>query len=136
MLQILEAEVNLREETRVAEQAKQAVSQEQHGKEGERLAEKQDVLQERIQKVVARIMDLPDPEANFGKELALMSEVDEVMGEAAHLLGLPETGASTVAAETEVIELLLKSKRSIPKVVVAEVHHQAGAGREIRPTPL
>lgn len=115
VLQILEGEVNLREETRVAEQAKTAVSVKEHGVEGERLAEKQDGLQERIERVVERILDLPEPQANFGKELALLQQVDEVMGEAAKLLALPETGVSTIAAETEAIELLLKSKRINPK---------------------
>jgi hypothetical protein len=37
------------------------------------------------------------------------------MQEAAGILGTPETGAPAVAAETEAIELLLKSKRINPK---------------------
>ena len=115
VLQILEGEVNLREETRVAEQARSATSIEDHGKTGSKLAAKQDQLQDRILKVVERILELPDPQTHFGKELALMNAVEEVMGEAGHLLGLPETGPSTVAAETEAIELLLKSKRINPK---------------------
>ncbi len=115
VLQILEGEVNLREETRVAEQAKPAVTEEQHTDEGDRLSEKQEQLQIRIQKVVDRILDLPDPEVNFGKELELLNAVDLVMGEATIILCVPDTGTAAIAAETEAIELLLKSRRINPK---------------------
>ena len=44
-----------------------------------------------------------------------MSRVAEVMDEATGLLAQPETGAETIAAETEAIELLLMAKRMKPK---------------------
>jgi hypothetical protein len=79
------------------------------------LSQKQEELQIRVQKVVDRILDLPEAEDNFGKELQLLNQVDTVMGEATLILCTPETGATAVAAETEAIELLLKSKRINPK---------------------
>jgi hypothetical protein len=44
-----------------------------------------------------------------------MGEVSAVMLDAATLLDSPDTGTKAVAAETEAIELLLKSKRVNPK---------------------
>jgi hypothetical protein len=114
VLQILEGEINLREETRVAEQAKAAVKAEKHGAEAKRLSDSQSVLKDRVSKVVDRIRELPDGDADFPKEIALLGQVSSVMKDAAGILGGPETGAPAVAAETEAIELLLKSKRINP----------------------
>ena len=50
----------------------------------------------------------------FGKELKLLTEVSSVMTEAHDLLAEPATGAPTIAAESEAIELLLQSKRKSP----------------------
>ena len=114
VLQILEGEINLREETRVAEQAKAAVDAKQHGTEAKRLADSQGVLENRVVKVVDRIRELPDGDADFAKEIALLRQVSGVMKDAAGILAGPDTGAPAVAAETEAIELLLKSKRINP----------------------
>ena len=114
VLQILEAEVNLREQTRVTEQARPAVSKEDHLAEAEKLSEAQDVLRDRIDKVVLRILELPDAEADFGKEIRLLRSVSPVMAEATDILKSPETGAPAIAVETEAIELLLQSKRFNP----------------------
>ena len=115
VLQILEGEVNLREETRVAEQAKPAVTVEQYDETAARLVETQDGLRERVDKVVFRIRELPDAESDFGKEIALLEKVATVMLEATDILATPETGAPAIAVETEIIELLLQSKRFNPK---------------------
>lgn len=115
VLQILEGEINLREETRVAEQAKPANEAAKHTAEAERLSGTQRTLDDRIVKVIARIRELPDAEAEFAKELALLGQVSPIMQEAAGILAHAETGAPAIAAETEVIELLLKSKRINPK---------------------
>jgi hypothetical protein len=115
VLQILEGEINLREETRVAEQARTAVDAEQYGKEATRLTDSQKTLGGRVDKVVDRIRELPDAEQEFGKEIALLGKVSTVMGDAANILAGPETGPPAVAAETEAIELLLQSKRINPK---------------------
>lgn len=114
VLKILEGEVNLREETRVAEQARPAIEADKHTAEAQRLAKSQQGLDERTVKVVERIRQLPDAEMEFGKELALLAEVSGVMGESTEILNRPETGPPAIAAETEVIELLLRSKRINP----------------------
>jgi hypothetical protein len=114
VLQILEGEINLREETRVAEQAKPAVEADQHVAEAKRLADVQSGLDGRVVKVVERIRQLPDGDADFAKEIALLGQVSDVMHEAAGILAGPDTGPPAIAAETEAIELLLRSKRINP----------------------
>ena len=115
VLQVLEAEINLREDTRVAEQAKAALAEEEYGGEAHKLANTQKGLKAKIEDVEKRIRALKDGEQLFGKEIALMQRVAVVMQEAAEILASPETGSPAIAAETEVIELLLASKRIKPK---------------------
>lgn len=115
VLQILEAEVNLREETRVAEQSKSAVKVDEHTKQALKLSGTQKSIEDRTEKVTERIRDLPDGESQFPKEIALLTRVAEVMGEAAEILDRPETGSPAIGAETEAIELLLQSRRINPK---------------------
>jgi hypothetical protein len=114
-LQILEGEINLREETRVAEQAKPALLADQHKLQGLRLSSTQKGLGTRTDKLIEKILELPDAESEFGYEIALLGKVSEVMAEATEILGRPETGNPAIAAETEAIELLLQSKRINPK---------------------
>ncbi len=114
VLQILEGEVNLREGTRVAQQARPAVAAAEHAAAAGKLSRAQHGLRERIDKVVVRIEELPDAQADFGKELALLRKVSGVMVEAKDILASKETGAPAIAAETEAIELLLQSKRFNP----------------------
>ena len=92
VLQILEGEMNLREETRVADQARPAIAAEEFGKQAKALSKTQDGLKERVVKVVERIKGLPDGEAEFSPEIALLSEVADVMEEATGLLATPDTG--------------------------------------------
>lgn len=115
VLKILEGEVNLREETRVAEQARPALKQEEHDKAGRKLSDSQESLKDRVIKVVHRIQEIPDGEQDFAKEIALLEKVTDVMHEAVAILGTPNTGSQAIAAETEAIELLLQSKRFNPK---------------------
>ena len=115
VLQILEAEVNLREETRVAEQARPALEKDEHGHQADKLSDTQDNLQVRVDKVTDRIRDLPDGESEFAPEIRLLLAVSGVMHEATGILARPETGSPAIAAETEAIELLLQSRRINPK---------------------
>jgi hypothetical protein len=114
-LLILEAEVNLREETRVAQQARPALASEEYTKQAAKLSGTQKGLGERVDKLTQNIRELPDGESEFGYEIALLGKVSDVMGEATEILARPETGDPAIAAETEVIELLLQSKRINPK---------------------
>jgi hypothetical protein len=114
VLKILEGEINLREETRVAEQAKPAEEADKYCAEAARLSGTQHDLEGRIVAVVARIRELPDGDSDFAKDIALLGQVSCVMNEATAILAGPETGPPAIAAETDAIELLLKSKRINP----------------------
>ena len=114
VLQILEAEINLREETRVAEQARPALASDEHAKQADKLSETQSTLKDRVFKVTQRILDLPDGEKDFAYEVNLLGQVEVVMDDATGILATPDTGPKAMEAETEAIELLLKSKRINP----------------------
>ncbi len=115
VLKILEKEIGLRDETRGLEQARTALEDKDYHGRATPLAGTQLELQERVTQLVKNVVALPDGAANFAKELALLQHVGSVMGEAHELLARPETGAETIAAETEVIELLLQAKRCCSK---------------------
>ena len=73
VLQILEAEVNLREETRVTEQARPAHGRRRAQAAGdEALRRRKPISRVRVDKVIDRIRELPDAEAEFGKEIKLL----------------------------------------------------------------
>lgn len=114
VLQILEGEVNLREATRVADQAKPGLAAEKHLEEATKLSETQFELKDRTKGVVTKIRELPDGDKRFPKEIALLTQVSEVMFDAEKTLALPQTGPPAIAAETEAIELLLQCKRINP----------------------
>jgi hypothetical protein len=114
VLLILEGEINLREETRVGEQARGALSADDYGRQALELSKSQDGLKVRVDKVIERIGQLPDAESEFAYEIDLLGKVAGVMNEATGILGRPETGSEAIAAETEAIELLLRSRRINP----------------------
>lgn len=114
VLQILEAEIDLREETRVAEQAKPAMKEGEHEENAKALSTTQSEINERVVKVIGRIRELPDATKHFAKELKMLGQVDLVMAEASEILRGADTGPSAIAAETEAIELILRSKRINP----------------------
>ncbi len=114
-MRILEAEVNLREETRVTDQARPALAEEEYATRAEKLQDSQDALGVRVGDVTQRIRELPDGEADFAPEIKLLGMVEMVMQEAGEILGRPDTGSAAIGAETEAIELLLRSKRINPR---------------------
>ena len=113
-LRILEAEVTLRDRTRMAEQSRAATDEAAYREEAESLAATQADLRERVVALAGRIRELEDAEKHFGKELKMLSDVDRVMGEAVGILRRPSTGVDAIAAQTEVIELMLRSKKINP----------------------
>ncbi len=82
VLQILEGEVNLREDTRVAQQAKAALEAAKYDEKAHKLSDQQKALADRVAKVVDRIRELPDGDSEFAPEIALLSAVNGVMNEA------------------------------------------------------
>lgn len=113
-MKILEEEIDLREETREAEQAREGLKQEVYVEKAEDLASTQLVLALRTKDVVTAITELKDGEGKFPKELALLRTVVSVMDEASGILAKPNTGPEAIAAETEAIELLLQTRRIQP----------------------
>jgi hypothetical protein len=113
-MKILEKEIGLREETRAVEQMREAVELDAYQGKTVPLAQLQDSLATRVADVTIKVRELPEGAVKFGKEIALLTLVEEVMHEAYGLLARPHTGPETIAAETEAIELLLQAKRIKP----------------------
>jgi hypothetical protein len=130
-MQILEAETNLREETRVAEQRRAGLDSDAFTTLAGRLAETQTALARRVGGMIDKLADMPDgpvrfdeaiqrmerdllPAADkpprFAREIRLFEAVEGVMDEAAGILARSDTGRRAIAAETEAIELLLQSQ--------------------------
>lgn len=112
-MRILDAEIDLREETRTTEKAREAIRGEEYAERAEKLSETQATLTRRTADVVAKIEDLPNAD-QFGKEINLLTQVAQVMLEAVDILAEPETGPTAIACETEAIELLLQARRIKP----------------------
>ena len=115
LMRILEGEIDLREETRGAEKARPAIELAEYEQRAAHLFETQDELHDRTLKVMDDITALPDGVRNFGQELQILSLATAAMQDAAGILSAPSTGSEAIAAETEVIELLLQAKRNNPK---------------------
>lgn len=111
-MKILEGEIDLRSETRVAEQNRPGMKNDVFYEEATKLADTQGALRDRTEDVTQAIRELPKADEYFAKEVQLLSQASFLMTEAEETLAEPETGARAVAVETEVIELLLQAKRS------------------------
>jgi hypothetical protein len=109
-MKILDDEVNLREETRVAQQARAAVAPGETERQAQALAGRQDKIADRVLALVDRLLDEPDGERSFGPEIQLFEKVEEVMAEAAETLRTNDTGPRAIGAESEAIELLLAAQ--------------------------
>ncbi|GAA5506479.1 hypothetical protein [Novipirellula caenicola] len=115
MLRILEGEVDLREATRVAEQSKASISDEEYRRDAIALSDRQTKLRQRSERLANELESLPDGLVHFEGDINLLMMASQTMNEAASLLRSPSTGSETIAAQTEVIEMLLRSKRINPQ---------------------
>ena len=114
-MKILEKEIGLREETRAAEQAKKAIEESVYTQRAADLADTQHEILEMTDTTMQAILDLQkEKDASFPKELQLLTHVGQVMSEVEGLLREPETGPETIAAQTEIIEMLLQVQRQQP----------------------
>lgn len=111
VMKSLRDEMKLRDETRELENAKAALKDGEHAKKSADLASKQFGIQANTRGAFDDILQLPQGNEKFGKELKLLDAVMHVMNESAGILDKPDTGAPAIAAETEAIELLLQAKR-------------------------
>ncbi len=114
VMRILEGEMDLREETRTLEGGRSALSAERYGEQATAQSDTQAALLERTQAVMLDIRALPMGAEKFGQELSLLSAAASAMDDATQILSEPETGGRAIAAETEAIEMLLRSKRCNP----------------------
>jgi hypothetical protein len=115
VLQILEGQVNLREETRVAEQARSDDLPAEHVADATKLADKQIQLRERTEKAGVKIEALPEGAVRFPNEIQLLVQAIQLMNESTDVFMEPDTGSQSLAVQTEIIELLLQSNRINPK---------------------
>jgi len=114
VMQSLRDEMKLRDETRELENAKAALTADDHTQKAYRLSSEQSRIAIVTQSAFDDILHLPGGPQKFGKELQLLSAVRHVMDEVVGLLDEPNTGDPAIAAETEAIELLLQTKRQNP----------------------
>jgi len=114
VMKILHGEIALREETREIENARPEIETSDYRERATSLADTQRELSRLTHEVSQAIQELPDGGRDFAKEVKLLTAASAVMEQSRQLLAAPDTGAGTIAAETEVIELLLQSKRFNP----------------------
>ncbi|MEM6473170.1 MAG: hypothetical protein AAF802_26650, partial [Planctomycetota bacterium] len=115
VLRLLEAEVELREQTREAERRRRAVTYQEHMTTSISLSETQDLLRDRLDSVIDDLESKPQGSFHFANEIEVLSAASRAMVDATKTLVARETGKATIAAETEAIELLLQSRKIKPE---------------------
>ena len=111
-MKILAAEIELREQTRETEQARAQWAEDKVTQRAAGLQSTQQSLVERTDKVIAAIIDLPDGESQFAREIQQLTQASAAMSDAEGLLAERVTGQAAIAAETEAIEWLLQARRA------------------------
>ena len=112
VLRIIDREIQLREETRELEQAREAITTDAYTDRSLGLYDTQITLTEDTHEVAAQISLLPNAEEPLiQQQLAKVAAAAEVMDEVEDILAEPDTGPKAIAAITEVIEILLQTCR-------------------------
>ncbi len=113
VLRLINREIQLREETREVEQAKNALTDDKYYEQSEALSDIQYEIAEDTQEVVREISLLPNAnEPLIRQQLTKVAKAAEVMDEAESILAEPNTGPKAIAAISEVIEILLETQRA------------------------
>ncbi|MCY4403520.1 MAG: hypothetical protein OXD54_13160 [Candidatus Poribacteria bacterium] len=113
ILRLINREIQLREETRELEQAKDALNADKYFEKSSTLSDTQYEIAEDTREVARQINLLPTAAEPFIQEQqAKVSRAAEVMEEAESILAKPDTGPKAIAAISEVIEILLETKRT------------------------
>lgn len=113
VLRVINREIQLREETREVEQAKEALSPEKYYERSEALSDTQYELAEDTREIAREIGLLPNAnERLIQAQRAKVSLAADVMDEAETILAEPDTGPKAIAAISEVIEILLETQRT------------------------
>ena len=112
VMRVINREIQLREETRELEQAKEVLSAEEYSERSMALYDTQITLTEDTREVKSQISLLPDAQTSFiQRQLRKVSRAAAVMDEVENILAEPDTGPKAIAAITEVIEILLETGR-------------------------
>lgn len=112
VMRIINREIELREETRELEQAKEALTADEYSERSIALYDTQITLTEDTREIEAQISLLPNANERFIQgQLAKVARAAEVMEEVEDILAEPDTGPRAIAAITEVIEILLQTRR-------------------------
>ena len=112
VLRIIDREIQLREETRELEQAREAITTDAYTERSLDLYDTQITLTEDTHEVAAQISLLPNAQERLiQQQLAKVAAAAEVMDEVEDILAEPDTGPKAIAAITEVIEILLQTCR-------------------------
>ena len=122
VMRIINREIQLREETRELEQAKDALTPDEYRERSIALYDTQITLAEDTREVEAQISLLPNAHEPFIQgQLAKVGRAAEVMEEVEDILAEPDTGPKAIAAITEVIEILLETGRTpnAPMIITA-----------------
>lgn len=113
VLRLINREIQLREETREVEQAKNALTDAKYYERSEALSDIQYEIAEDTHEVAREISLLDNAnEPLIRRQLAKVAKAAEVMEEAESILAEPNTGPKAIAAISEVIEILLETQRA------------------------
>jgi hypothetical protein len=122
VIRIINQEIELREETRELHQSMGGIDDEAYKESGLELSQTQSELAEKSLELIEQIKKLPMQEhALMKKQIEKLTNAEVVMTEVAELLATPAAGPPTIAAISEVIEILLETARlpNAPMVVKA-----------------
>ena len=112
VLRIINREIQLREETREVENARDTLNADKYYERSEGLSDTQYEIAEDTLEVARQISLLPEFNTpRIRQQYAKVSAAAEVMEEAETILAKPETGPEAIAAISEVIEILLQTQR-------------------------
>jgi len=112
VLRIINREIQLREETREIEQAKNALNNDIYLERSEALSDTQYEIAEDTREVAREISLLPTMNTpKIQEQYQKVRMAAEVMEEAESILAEPNTGPEAIAAISEVIEILLQTQR-------------------------
>lgn len=121
VIRIIHQEIELREETRELHQTVAALSEEEYKERGNELSQTQAELSEKTLDIIEETAKLPKAShPHIQNQITKLSDAKTVMNEVEELLVKPETGPPTVAAISEVIEILLETARAPNTPVVAK----------------
>ena len=132
-LALVEAQTNLREETRVLDQVRPTATAEALAERAARLAEQQESLSSRVATLAETVRQAGEVAApvqfdaevarmkrellpaegrpsRFAREVELLERAERAMAESGGLLRHADAGRAAIAAETEAIELLLEAQ--------------------------